>query len=46
MASAFTVAGMIAVFAAAAVLHAVTFGQPDGNRHPFVGTIIFQTPTG
>ncbi len=41
-----TVAGMTAVFAAAAVLHAVTFGQPDGNRHPFVGTIIFQTPSG
>jgi hypothetical protein len=29
-----------------ALLRAVTFGEPDGNRHPYVGTIIFQTATG
>jgi len=27
-------------------LYAVTFGEPDGNRHPYVGTIIFQRPGG
>lgn len=30
----------------AAGLHAVTFGEPDGTRHPYVGTIIFQTTSG
>jgi len=25
---------------------AVTFGQPDGNGHPFVGTILFERPDG
>ena len=25
---------------------AVTFGEPDGNRHPYVGTLLFQTGTG
>lgn len=25
---------------------AVTFGVPDGNEHPYVGTIIFQRPEG
>jgi hypothetical protein len=25
---------------------AVTFGQPDGNAHPFVGTILFKTVDG
>jgi trypsin len=25
---------------------AVTFGQPDGNAHPFVGTILFERPDG
>jgi hypothetical protein len=25
---------------------AVTFGQPDGNAHPYVGTILFQRPDG
>ncbi|HSL21435.1 MAG TPA: trypsin-like serine protease [Vicinamibacterales bacterium] len=29
-----------------ALLRAVTFGEPDGNAHPYVGTIIFQTPSG
>jgi hypothetical protein len=36
-------AGLVA---AGAMAHAVTFGQPDGNRHPYVGTIIFETPSG
>ena len=26
--------------------HAVTFGSPDGQAHPYVGTILFQTPGG
>jgi trypsin len=40
------------MFAAALVIggraipHAVTFGEPDGNRHPYVGTIVFQTTGG
>jgi len=38
------VAGLLA--AAGAGLHAVTFGEPDGTRHPYVGTIIFETPSG
>jgi hypothetical protein len=25
---------------------AVTFGEPDGNRHPFVGNILFERPDG
>jgi hypothetical protein len=25
---------------------AVTFGEPDGSRHPYVGTLLFQTDTG
>jgi hypothetical protein len=27
-------------------LEAVTFGDPDGTQHPYVGTILFQTATG
>lgn len=27
-------------------LNAVTFGEPDGNRHPYTGTILFETPSG
>ena len=38
------VATVVAISGAA--LHAVTFGQPDGMAHPYVGTIIFQTPSG
>lgn len=34
------------VAAAGVVLSATTFGEPDGNRHPYVGAIIFQTPSG
>jgi len=34
------------VLAAAVIVKAVTFGEPDGTRHPYVGTIIFQTPSG
>jgi hypothetical protein len=42
-----TVVAIASVLAAAGVaLQAVTFGQPDGNRHPYVGTIIFQAPSG
>jgi hypothetical protein len=29
-----------------ALLRAVTFGEPDGSRHPYVGAIIFQTASG
>jgi Trypsin len=39
-------AAVVAAVSATAGLHAVTFGQPDGSKHPYVGTIIFQTPTG
>jgi hypothetical protein len=35
--------GMVA---GAALVHGVTFGEPDGNRHPYVGAIIFQAPSG
>ena len=35
-----------AVLTAGVAIHGVTFGQPDGNSHPYVGTIIFETPTG
>jgi hypothetical protein len=35
-----------AVVAASSAANAVTFGQPDGTRHPYVGTLLFQTPSG
>lgn len=38
-------AATAALFAGAAV-HAVTFGEPDGTKHPYVGTILFQRPSG
>ena len=34
------------VLVASAALYAVTFGEPDGKRHPYVGTILFETPSG
>jgi hypothetical protein len=34
------------VLASGVLLRAVTFGEPDGTRHPYVGTIIFETATG
>jgi secreted trypsin-like serine protease len=37
---------MAAVFALGGVLFAVTFGQPDGNAHPYVGIILMQTASG
>jgi trypsin len=43
----FHLAALVAcALAGAAALQAVPFGEPDGNRHPFVGTIIFQLPSG
>ena len=37
----------VAVLAGAALpAMAVTFGQPDGNAHPFVGNILFERPDG
>ena len=39
-------AASLTVVCAAAAVQAVTFGKPDGNRHPYVGTILFQTPSG
>lgn len=39
-------AAALTLAAAGTALYAVTFGEPDGTRHPFVGTIIFQTPSG
>jgi hypothetical protein len=41
-----TLLGLLVVFAAPLGVRAVTFGEPDGNRHPFVGTLIFATPSG
>jgi hypothetical protein len=38
-------AGLLLSAAAAPAL-AVTFGQPDGNAHPFVGNILFERPDG
>jgi Secreted trypsin-like serine protease len=35
-----------ALSCAAAPAMAVTFGQPDGNGHPFVGTILFERAEG
>ena len=34
------------LWAAAIPSYAVTFGQPDGNAHPFVGNILFERPDG
>ena len=36
----------LALSAAALPAMAVTFGQPDGNAHPFVGTILFERADG
>lgn len=36
----------ILLLAAAISLLAVTFGEPDGNAHPYVGTLIFEQPDG
>lgn len=30
----------------AAAANAITFGEPDGTRHPYVGTILFRTSEG
>ena len=35
-----------ALSCAAAPALAVTFGQPDGNGHPFVGNLLFERPDG
>lgn len=40
----FAVAGLLACAATPAL--AVTFGQADGNGHPFVGAILFKRPDG
>jgi hypothetical protein len=37
---------MVLFLAMAMIAFAVTFGEPDGDRHPFVGTLIFQQPEG
>jgi hypothetical protein len=42
--TALAIAGTLALTAVA--LRAVTFGEPDGNRHPYVGTLLFETPSG
>ena len=36
----------VLILLAPGVLNAITFGEPDGMRHPYVGAIIFQTVTG
>ena len=35
------VAGLLAICAPA---HAITFGQPDGTAHPFVGSMVVSIP--
>ena len=37
---------MSGLMVAGVAVRAVTFGEPDGTRHPYVGTIIFRTATG
>lgn len=44
MRKAFAVLALFTVLATSAL--AVTFGQPDGYGHPYVGTLLFQTGTG
>jgi hypothetical protein len=39
-------AGLFVFLSIGCVLYGTTFGQPDGTRHPFVGTIIFQSAGG
>ena len=39
-----SLAGLL--LSAAAPAFAVTFGQPDGNAHPFVGNLLFERPDG
>jgi hypothetical protein len=31
----------VALFTAVGSTYAITFGQPDGNAHPQVGTLVF-----
>ena len=35
-----------AFIAAALPASAITFGQPDGNAHPYVGTLLFERADG
>ncbi len=39
-------AASVAALFAATPASAVTFGQPDGNGHPFVGTLVFERAEG
>ena len=41
--TALALAGLVAT---GVLLGAATFGEPDGNRHPYVGTIIFEATDG
>ncbi len=36
---------LLGIFIGGALVHAVTNGQPDGNRHPYVGVAIQPIPT-
>ena len=38
--TALTVLGFILSFFGAAAVWAITFGQPDNGRHPFVGSLV------
>jgi hypothetical protein len=38
--------GTLAALAGGVLLTAITFGEPDNERHPYVGTMIFQTASG
>jgi hypothetical protein len=41
-----SLAAAAALSCAALPAAAITFGSPDGNAHPFVGTILFERPDG
>jgi Trypsin len=36
------VVGVLGVLATAAAVHAITFGENDNGRHPFVGSLVFE----
>jgi len=38
--------GVVALLLTTSALQAITFGVPDEDAHPFVGTLLFQTATG
>ncbi|MBX9602207.1 MAG: trypsin-like serine protease [Bryobacteraceae bacterium] len=37
---------ILAVLGASVLLYAITFGEPDGNAHPYVGTLLYERADG